>query len=311
MFSDNFEHFDTAIKALGPEPCLKLLPETYNSFGQLFKRIEEIKGEHTADPVVLGEDNKILRETVTSMGVLHALEQGANGVSDFDTEIPLTIFQRASALVSYHKAVALRGRPPKAASLKSFNLKMDDTPESVRLRKITMAMRGLEISGTDLKRCGALDGFEPAAWRAGPGARLAEFGLITINPRSYGFSITRKQVPSAETDETAHSHFNSILSTKLNMTLSEYMETFADAQPRLPRARGGPTPSPEPSGVGPCAAVQMQAVHRRNPPAESSRNRRPIHPRSGSCPAMTSRRHQFPLSCPRRKKKHEVQDSLS
>ena len=152
MFQQTFENIDTAAKAHVDGPLFKLCPETYRWFGALFQRIEVIKPENQTDPVVLAEGNKILRETISTMGLMHALEQGANGSTDFETTIPATIFERAAAMVVYHKAVALRGRPPKSVSLKTFNLKLDDTPESVRLRKIMLCMRGVEVNGTDLKK---------------------------------------------------------------------------------------------------------------------------------------------------------------
>ena len=245
MFKHAFENIDTAIQNMRGQPEFKLSGDTYQKFGQLFTRMEEIKTENATDPVVLAEGNKILRETLSTMGLIHALEQGANGAQDFEVEIPLAVFERASAMVNYHKAVALRGRPPKSVSLQGFNLKLDDTPESVRLRKIMLCMRGSEMSGTDLKKNGALDGYEAAAWRKGPGQVLAQLGLLTTNGRSNGWSISRQKMPCAEEDEAGHKLFTDILSSRLNMTPEEYAHTFDEA----PRQRGPAGGLPQAGGV--------------------------------------------------------------
>ena len=71
---------------------------------------------------------------------------------------------------------------------------------------------------------------------------MAELGLLTINMRSYGWSVTRVQVPAEDDDETAHSLLKNVLNTRLNMTVTEYMQTFVVAAPRRTRA-----PAPNPS----------------------------------------------------------------
>ena len=50
------------------------------------------------DPVVLAEASKVLREVASTMGLIHAFEQGADGKEDFDDHIPISIFNKARTL---------------------------------------------------------------------------------------------------------------------------------------------------------------------------------------------------------------------
>ena len=94
--------------------------------------------------------NKIIREAISTMGIINALEQAAKGVDDFDLEIPTAVVERATTTVTCHTAVALCGRPPQSVTLKSCDSKLHDTPESVRLRKMMLRMQGAVVSGTEM-----------------------------------------------------------------------------------------------------------------------------------------------------------------
>ena len=61
------------------------------------------------------------------------LEQAAKGVDGVDLGIAAAVFGRATTTVTQHAAVALCGRSPKLVTLKSLDLELRNTHESVRV----------------------------------------------------------------------------------------------------------------------------------------------------------------------------------
>ena len=238
MFQQSFENIREAMKVL-PEDnkFFTLSAESYTQFGSLYTNIKEIKKKNSNDPVVLSEASKILREVATTMGLMHAWDQGSNAVADFETEIPVDVLHRATKQVMYHKKVALNGRPPKAIAASGFELKLDDTADTVELRRMVEQMHGRDIMGSSLKGMGVLGALSPAEWRSGPGRKLQELGLLTITKRNMGYSIERTRVPDLDTDAEAHAALVATLEEHINMTVDEYAETLEPA-PRRRADRG-------------------------------------------------------------------------
>ena len=223
-------------------PAFDLEPDTYKAFGGLFARIKDIKKANKSDPIVLASASKVLRETINTMGCIYALDQAADNLSAFDTNIPVLVFDRAVEQVRYHMAVALRGRPPCAVSTTCFDLKIDDTVQSVRLRRQFCRIRGSEVAGSDLKKAGVFETQTPEDWRKGDGYLLEKIGVLTINRRSYGFSVTKTPVPNAESDAGALEVFKTALHKELNMTIDEYHDTFT-LPVRAERRKKAPAPA--------------------------------------------------------------------
>ena len=106
------------------------------------------------------------------MALAHVTDQGANGVDDWSRDIPEGVYARACAMAEYHMQVALVSRPPSSARTADFRLKLDDTVEIVKLRRQILKMRGVLMSGTDLKKAGVFEGSTPDAWKRSCGYQL-------------------------------------------------------------------------------------------------------------------------------------------
>ena len=200
--------------------------DTYASFGELRDRMQAIKDENKTDPVLLSSVSKVMREVVSASGILHAADQAADNKAFWEPEIPIDTYERALAQVQYHTTVALRSRPPGAMSLTSINVCVNDTVDSLRLRRTLCNMLGQEnISGTMLRKYGISGDSTPDQWKTSDGRYLEELGFITINPRSHGFSVNKKPIPDKETDPEGYEHFANLLSEKLRLDVADYAQS--------------------------------------------------------------------------------------
>ena len=239
-FQTVFENIDTAAKeawAGGKCPLFTLSEDTYESFRGLYNRMRDIKAKHADDPIVIASASKTLREVVSTMGAMHAFDQGTNNSQSWVLEVPPVVFDRASELVAYHMTVALRCRPPTSARTVDFGVKPEDSADTVALRRTIMRMHGLQMSGTDLKRAGVFGLMQPQEWRDGVGNHLASLGSVQITVCSHGWSLQRFPVP-AEEDGEARRICLTMLHDNLRMTVEEYEDTLKPAPP--PRRPTGP-----------------------------------------------------------------------
>ena len=238
-FRDVFLNVDAAAKEMqkaSGECKFKFRDDTFTAFGELRDRMQAIKDENKKDPVVLSSVSKVMREVVSTSGLIHAADQAADNCATWDPEVPVDSYTRALAEVQYHTTVALRCRPPQAVSLTNVNVCVDDTVDTLRLRRMILNMRGQDnISGTFLRKCNVLGDKTPQQWRETDGRVLEEMGLITVNARSHGFSVSKMPVPSHREDEAGWGRFKELLREKLRLSLDEYMDSLVIPEPRRHR----------------------------------------------------------------------------
>ena len=233
------------------EKCrFKFRDDTYKQFGELRDRMQAIKDDNKTDPVLLSSVSKVMREVVSTSGLIHALDQGAENCEAWEPEIPPDVYERAQAQVQYHVTVALRGRPPQASSksLTTVNVCLSDSVDTLRLRRAICNMRGQSnISGTTLRKFNLFGDLTPEQWKNETGRALEELGLITINVRSYGYSITKKPIPSQTDEPDEYETFKTLLQKNLRLTVEEYAESLKE--PAVTRRQAA-----RPSVVEPVAA---------------------------------------------------------
>jgi hypothetical protein len=250
--STMLENVDKAAADAGNTRRFTLRDDTYVAFGELRNRMAAIKQSNAKDPVVLSSVSKVLREVVSHMGIIHAMDQAADNETVWRTEIPCDVYERAAMQVGYHTNVALCARPPAVTGTRTIAVLVDDTVDSVRLRTQVMKMRGLDVGGTDLKRAGVFGDQTAEQWRNQDGRLLQEFGLLRINMRSYGFSVSRTPVPDESTDPTGYANFVKVLKEKLRMNVEQYRGTLERSR-RQHQAEGAAedeaTPAPRTPGV--------------------------------------------------------------
>jgi hypothetical protein len=199
------------------------------SSGELRDRMQKIKDANKDDPVILSSVSKVMREGVSTTGLIHALDQAADNNQEWTLEVPDDVFLRAQVQVNYHTTVALRARPPAAAGGKDVAVFVDDSADTVRLRTTVLAMQGVTPGGTELKRMGTLGGLTPEAWRNGDGRLLQSYGIIEINVRNHGYSVTKTCVPCIDTDLGGYDDFKTMLKDKLRLDVEDYQKTLAPA----------------------------------------------------------------------------------
>lgn len=115
-------------------------------------------------------------------------------------------------------------------------------------------MRGQEnISGTALRKYNVFGDSTPEAWMGGDGRMLEHMGLITINKRSYGYSVTKKPVPSKDDDPEGFADFEALLQEKLRLSVAEYAESLKVVEAKRTRLvrdeERTDALAPEPRGV--------------------------------------------------------------
>ena len=124
---------------------------------------------------------------------------------------------------------------------------VDDSVDTLRLRRAILCMRGHQnISGTDLRKCNVFGDLTPEQWKNGDGRRLEELGLITINGRSYGFSVTKATVPSSIQDPRGYDEFETLLHNELRLTVEDYADSLAPPVARQRQPRNQPEPRNQP-----------------------------------------------------------------
>ena len=226
-FVQTFERLDLLRASIEGQNHLafKCEPDVYAEFCTMAKNMNAIKNAHALDPVIIAETGKVLREVA------------ANGCADFELRVPMRVYRQACAQVKYHKSVALRGRPPKCFTDVSFDLSLEDIPDSVRLRKALLKMRVTEMNGTELKNAGVFELLDADQWFATTGHDLASIGLITVLGRSRGWRIIRARVLDPDTDAGKYGSFKQMVMNKAQMTVEEYELTLAPrpVQPPAPR----------------------------------------------------------------------------
>ena len=56
--------------------------DTYKEFGELRERMQAIKDENKSDPVLLSSVSKVMREVVSTTGLIHAADQAADNCEE-------------------------------------------------------------------------------------------------------------------------------------------------------------------------------------------------------------------------------------